>query len=136
MMALAKAEFMVQYGQHHFQGGTIVNKFGTLIVGEPNHSSDGANPASPVKVVKASPARQERVAAENEEVANAKAAKYHAYLPLEEIPGFGADDSLAVKRLFARKKSARGKLPRQMWMVTPQTMPPNVMQDMLRFGPL
>jgi hypothetical protein len=34
-----------------------------------------------------------------------------------------------------RDKFAGGKLARQMWMVNPQTMTLNVMQDTLRFGP-
>jgi hypothetical protein len=107
MKAMAEAEFMVQYGLHHFQAATIVNEFGAVIVGEPNRSSDGANPASPVKVAKASPARLEKFAAENEEVANAKAAKYDSFLPLPEVPGLDAADSLAVRRVYARQVCRR-----------------------------
>jgi hypothetical protein len=58
-------------------------------------------------VAKASPARPEKVAAENEEVANAKAAKYDSFLPLPEVPGLDAADSLAVRRVYARQVCRR-----------------------------
>ena len=62
---LAREEFTVQYGIHHFQGASIVNATGNaLVVEELSSSSHGANPASPV-----------RVAAETEKVADAKATK-------------------------------------------------------------
>ena len=62
---LAREEFTVQYGIHHFQGASIVNATGNaLVVDELSSSSHGANPASPV-----------RVAAETEKVADAKATK-------------------------------------------------------------
>ena len=101
---LAREEFTVQYGIHHFQGASIVNATGNaLVVEELSSSSHGANPASPV-----------RVAAETEKVADANASvdpRYAPYLPSEEEVLAGTVGNVPLtpdSMLWYRKFVARG----------------------------